>query len=178
MTTFLRLLGIIGAHALVQSLLILGDPVPTFHWSFALTFATSFCALVAALWAITAVMAGNWDWQVLAAVVGTVALAAAAGILMPVLTPLVLTVGIALACCIANRVKPLDFVRTNPVRTVVAFAGTAIGIVLLGIAAVGLGFLVTGAPGAFATWLVAGWTYVTIVRVWTIRSSDAPIVRV
>lgn len=170
MTTFLRLLGIIGAHALVQSLLILGDPVATFQWSFALTFAASFSALVVALWAITAVMAGNWHWRVLATVVGTVALGVAAGILMPVLTPLVLTVGIALACCVANRVKPLDFVRTNPVRTVIAFAGTAIGIVLLGIAAVGLGFLVTGAPGAFATWLIAGWTYAMIVRVWTVRS--------
>lgn len=77
---------------------------------------------------------------------------------------------------------PRCFVR-HPVRAVLLAMATVIAVVLIGVAALLLGFLVTGWLGAFATWAVGGALVAVLVRAWARlaarrRPTDQPLARV
>lgn len=167
------LVPVVAGQALVQTLLVLGDPVATGDPSFAARVVASAAALVlmVATLAIAALAAvdgrpftGAGTWRRLVPVAGwTIALgvlAGAASVVAIWLGPVLLLPGLllpAVAAAPGNPVPPMvRAVRNAPGRALTTLVGFVLLAAVSWVIALLLGFLVTGPAAAALTWLWFG----------------------
>ena len=167
-------------HAVLQGVLVLGDPVPAVSWPFALRAVTSVLAIVVLVWLVvcwasTAVDGGSrsgWSLArhrtsllVWAAALGLVAVAAA--LVNVLLAPVTLVLAAFVLPQVAAGARnpaaaALESVRAAPLHTVGAVLTLAVLVVLGAVAALLLGFFVTGVLAAVVTWLWFGASIVVV----------------
>lgn len=171
---------VIGAAAAQAGLVALPLSAATVVASFAL------CAIALALVvaeARSAVTRAPFRWPrvsgyaaatlVGAAVVAAALLGPVAALVATVVALPVVTVTAAGGGALVAVITPF---RRHPIIAVVALLASAVAIAIAGIAALLLGFFITGAAGAAATWLVFGVIAVVLVLGWTVlhvRSSPS-----
>ncbi len=159
------------ANAAVQTLLLIGDPVPAVDAWFAVALALSITALVVAVAGVTAGVSGTGRGHLRAwprvgllgwALVLTVVTAASAVLspplaLVPLLAAIVLLPAAAVAAGVgaAFRLAARVF-RRAPVRAASTLLGAVVLLGLAWLAALLLGFFATGWPASLATWIVFG----------------------
>lgn len=173
MSRALAVVGIVLAHAVLQALTVLGDPVPIVSLGFAASFALSLVLLAVAAWAATTlILRAPWHWTGLAWMLGLVVIATALSIVAPVATPLALLVGLVLVPSVIAGTGPLGGLRAfrqHPVRHVFGLLGALALIVVGWAAALVLGLFVTGFVAAVATWVVFGALGALVVAGWRER---------
>ncbi len=176
---------VVVVSALIQALTVLGDPVPTSSSGFAGLVLASVTALLLALW-ITAstaldVVDGNASgalsrvWRrpgVLGWCVVLTGLAVALAILFPLLPAVVILVALLiLPAAVDGHRNPFRAVsatvRRSPGRCAVACVVTILAYILGWVAALVLGFFVTGMVAAFLTWVWFGATATVLLVYWS-----------
>ena len=162
---------VIVGNAAAQTALVAANPVPQARWGFGALAAASLFALVAAVWlTVQAAIGGREHWRAgLAWSAGVVLLAAAAAVLLPLATPVILIVGLLVLPAAADGehnpvAAGLRTLRQAPLRATLALIGAAAAIATTWLVALLLGFFLTGTPAAFATWLWAGLAMTVVVR--------------
>ncbi|KQU57242.1 hypothetical protein ASG84_16715 [Rhodococcus sp. Leaf278] len=179
------LAAVVVVSALIQALTVLGDPVPMSSLGFAGLVLASGAAVVLALW-ITAstaldVVDGNASgalgraWRrpgVLVWCVVLTGVAAALAILFPLLPAVVILVALLiLPAAVDGHRHPFRAasatVGQSPGRCAVAVAVTIVAYILGWVAALVLGFFVTGLVAAFLTWVWFGATAAVLLTYWS-----------
>lgn len=175
---------VVVGNAVVQALLVLGDPVAEPDLGFTARVVVSAIAVVltvaaAAIAALAAVdgrpLTGADTWRRLVPVVGwTVGLgvlAACASLLVVWLGPLVLLTGSLLPAVAAGPGNPVPpawrGLRAGPVRALVTTLAYLLLVVVGWVIALLLGLLVTGPLAAAATWLWLGLAAVVMLCAWS-----------
>ena len=186
---------VVLGHAVLQGLLVLGDPTPEATWSFALRALVSVLAILVLVWLVVcwARVAADSDrrsgWSLARRRPAVLAWAAGLGVVafVAVLVHLYLTpVALLLAAFVlpqvaaaASRPVPRAFetVRQAPLRTVLSVLAFT-GLLILGwVVALLLGFFVTGVLAAVVTWLWFGASTVVLACVFTaLADATAPVV--
>jgi hypothetical protein len=162
---------IIVVGAVIQALLVLGDPVPTTSWWFSVRVLASALVLILALW-LTMGFAAHTDGRssprLLLAVTVAVLCGIVAGILNPILPLLVALISLPVLSAVAAG--PLRAVTRTitfaPIRTFLGFAGATVLIIVNVVAGLVLGFFVTGVVAAGITWLVFGTSAAILATYW------------
>lgn len=164
----LLLAAIVVAHAAIQCLLVLGDPVPAGDLGFAALTVASVVALILATWAGLGVITGTWNTRGLAWVTGAVVLTAVLSVLLPplALVGLVLALFVVPAGAAGDPLGGFRAFRRTPVRHVLAILGVVLACVVAWVGALLLGLLVTGVAASPATWLVFGVLGVLVLSSW------------
>lgn len=162
------LAAIVVAHAAVQGLLVLGDPVPTGDLGFVALTVVSVVALIVATWAGLSVVTRAWTVRGLAWVAAAVVLTAVLSVLLPplALVGLVLALFVVPASAAGDPLDGFRAFRRTPVRHVLAILGVVLACVVAWVAALLLGLLVTGVAASVATWLVFGVLGVLVLSSW------------
>lgn len=167
--------GVVLVHALVQAACVLPGATPAVGGGFLGLLAVSTVMLIAAATA-TLVLVGAPGVRrprvvrALAAVVVSLVVVGA----LTVLSPLAGAVGLLVAVVVSSSTGNADAgaldgprsFRWHPFRAVLLLAATALAIVVMVIAALVLGLFVTGAFGAFLTWIAAGLLTALTARGW------------
>lgn len=167
--------GVVLVHALVQALLVLPGLTPAMGVGFVALATASAVALVA-FSATTLVLVGTPGARrprivrALAAVIVALVVVGA----LTVLSPLAGAVGLLAAFVVASPAGGADAgaldgprsFRRHSFRAVLLLVATALTIVVAVVAALVLGLFLTGAFGAFLTWVVAGALVVLTARGW------------
>lgn len=166
---------VVVAHALVQAVCVAPGLTPAASPAFLGLFAVSAVAFVTAATALV-VLVGAVDGRrprmrrALAAVVVAVIVVGALAIAWPAaLIPAVLVALVAASPAGNTEATVLSGFGTfarHPVRAVVLAVVTLLALVVLGLAALLFGFLVTGWMGALATWVLSGAIVALLVRAW------------
>ncbi|MDI9915661.1 hypothetical protein [Rhodococcus sp. IEGM 1379] len=157
--------------AVIQALLVLGDPVPTTSWWFAARVLASASVLILSLW-LTMSFAAHTDTpfssRLLLAATVTVLCGIVAGILNPILPLLVAVMSLpVLSAAAAGPLKEVTRTITfAPIRTSLGLAGSAVLIIVNVVAGLLLGFFVTGVVAAAITWLVFGISATILATHW------------
>jgi len=164
----LLLAAIVVANAVIQGLLVLGDPVPAGDLGFVALAVASVVSLILAAWAGLGVLTSTWTLRGLAWVAAAVLVTSVLSVLLP---PLAL-VGVVLALIVVPAAvagQPLDgfraFRRTR-VRHVLAILVVIVVCVVAWVVALLLGLLVTGVAASVATWLLFGVLGVLVLNAW------------
>ena len=164
----LLLVAIVVANAVVQGLLILGDPVPAGDLGFVALALASVVALVLAAWAALGVLTGAWKLRGLAWVAAAVLVTSMLSVLLPplALVGLVLALIVVPAGAAGNPVDGFHAFRRTPVRHVLAILVVVVVCVMAWAVALLLGLLVTGVAASVATWLWFGLLGVLVLGAW------------
>lgn len=169
-------------NAVVQAATVAPALTPVPGAGFLALAVGSFLAFSAALAAVAAaaraaVTGGRMPWPHWWVWIGS-ALAVLAVTASALLSPLAVPVAAVLALVVVPGIAAGDglagvrvFAR-RPWRAILLAIGSLLAIVVLWIAALLLGFFVTGAIAAFATWLVSGAVAVMLVCAWTSLVSE------
>lgn len=165
--------GIVLANAGVQAATVLGDPVPAAEARFAALVAGSLAAVVATVWAVQLLLSHR-SWRasgILLAVVAIGVIAAAlAGIAWEPLIVLVLLLGAVVLPGVAAGAgmgAGLRVFRSVPGRAILGALAVIVLCAVCWIAALMLGFFVTGPIAAFGTWVFFGAAGVAALAMWT-----------
>jgi len=164
----LLLVAIVVANAVVQGLLILGDPVPAGDLGFVALALASVVALVLAAWAALGVLTGAWKLSGLAWVAAAVLVTSVLSVLLPplALVGLVLALIVVPAGAAGNPLDGFRAFRRTPVRHVLAILVVVVVCVMAWAVALLLGLLVTGVAASVATWLWFGLLGVLVLGAW------------
>ncbi len=166
-------LPVVVADAVIQALLVASDPVPTFSIGFGALVVTSAAAVVIALWcsavAAEAAVGGvpraapariRQRPAVAVWVLGVGLVAALAGLVQPLLAPLVLVLGgfvlAAAATGRRNALTGLQVLWRSPLRSMVTVVLAVLAFALSWIVALVLGLFLTGVAAAALTWVWLG----------------------
>jgi len=160
MSAWKKVLPAVVITAAVQAALVWPALTPSSGALFLLLVAASFAVTVAAVSVIAGAFAPAPNWQPLVAWSAAIVLVAVlTAIAALALTPVVLLLGLITVPPVAHAVSPhrgfLVF-RRHPAHAILLSLGMLALSYLAWIAALLLGFFVTGVLGAFATWLVFG----------------------
>ncbi len=167
--------GVVLVNALVQALCVLPGATPAVGGGFLGLLAVSTVVLIAAATA-TLVLVGAPGVRrprvvrALAAVIVALVVVAA----LTVLSPLAGAVGLLVAIVVASPAGNADAgaldgprsFRQHPFRAVLLLVATVLAIAVAMVAALVFGLFVTGAFGAFSTWVVGGVVLAMIARGW------------
>lgn len=153
-----RVAGVVVGHALVQTLLVLGDPVPGSGVGPTVRTVASFAAVLAALVATTSLVTGSRRWSsVTGAAAALLALAVVGTLVSAVVSGLVVVVGAAVLPAVARGASapahPLG--RAWPAWPAWV-AGVVVLVALCRVVALFAGFLLAPVAAAGVTWLVSG----------------------
>ncbi|GAA0992362.1 hypothetical protein GCM10009563_06610 [Subtercola frigoramans] len=154
-------------NAAVQALLVAGDPIPGVSWWFAVLVLLSFAAVTVTVWLGCALLEPLlYDGadrrparlRLLVWSAASVAIAAIAGVIVPALAVLPALLAAFVLPPVARGSKApshhaASVFRRHPVRAVITAIGGVVLLVLSCLAALLLGFFITG-------WLAAGLTWV------------------
>jgi len=162
---------IIVVGALIQALLVLGDPVPTTSWSFAIRVLSSALVLILML-TLTMGFAAHTNTRfsprLFLAVTIAVLCGIVAGILNPILPLLVALISLPVLSAVA--VGPVKAVARTitfaPIRTFLGLTGSTVLIIANVVAGLLHGFFVTGPAAAGMTWLVFGISATILATYW------------
>ncbi|MFN3340090.1 MAG: hypothetical protein ACK40Z_10385 [Dietzia sp.] len=171
--------------ALVQSLLVVGDPTPEGAWGFALRVVVSGLALIGALWLIVgaAATAVRVDASVsmpsirlLAGVTAVVVTGALAAVLSPILPIVVAAVALPLLSALAVEPRSTAFrtFRYSPGRALLGVFWIAMLFIANWVIALLLGFFIAGPVAAALTWVVFGFSTAILANYWAALHSRAP----
>ncbi|MTD13616.1 hypothetical protein GIS00_06620 [Nakamurella sp. YIM 132087] len=161
----------------LQTLLIIGDPIAEVGWGFGLRVLASFLVVVLAVSAVVAAATDAAAGEPAAVrrptmlfwVAGFGLLAIGAAVLSPWLVSVVLLLGVmvlpavAVAAPVGSAFRAIGRV---PLRAVLAVLGFVLLAVISWVLALMLGFFVTGLAGAALTWLWFGLLLVLVQRWW------------
>ncbi|WP_354057243.1 hypothetical protein [Dietzia sp. 2505] len=170
---------VVIVNALVQALLVVGDPTPGSAWGFALRVGASGLATILALWLIVGASAAAVDAEaasvtpptrLLSGATVAVVLGVLAGVISPAL-PVVVAAG-AVPLLTALAARP----RAHALHTITCARGRALlgvfWVVLLSIVnwviALVLGFFVGGPVSAALTWVVFGFSASILATHWAV----------
>ncbi|MCJ1706178.1 hypothetical protein [Microbacterium sp. VKM Ac-2923] len=179
------LAAVVLAHAAVQALCVVPGLTPAASPAFLGLVGASVAALVAAS-TVVLVRAGEPGEEsvrrraaraVAAVVVALLIVGALAVISAPAVVPAVVVAFVIAAPAGNGGATALDGLRAfarHPLRSVLLALATLLGVMLLAVAAFAWGFFVTGALGAFATWVVTGSVGTVLVRAWARRAVRPP----
>ncbi len=168
---------VVVGNALVQGLLVLGDPMATTSWAFAARVLVSAAAVLLTVAFLVAVArsgalgarTGRPSGALLGWTTGLGVLVGAVAVVYPWVVPVLLVLGVVPLTAVAER-APLGYGagplrHPRPALTVVAFVLLA---TLGWPVALVLGFFVTGPVAAAATWLWFGLTAALIATNWAV----------
>jgi hypothetical protein len=179
-------LPVVAVNAVLQALMVLGDPVPAASWTFGLLVVGSLLVMVvsialmtgAAIAAVdghprTALSRAGQRPSVAAWVLGLAVLALAGAVVNPLIAPLVLLLGTFVLPAVAAGarhpvVAGFGAVARRPLLYLLAVAGFLILIALSWLLALVLGFFVTGFLGALATWVWFGAVAAVVLCLWCV----------
>lgn len=157
---------IILVGAVIQALLVVGDPVPTTSWSFASRATASAVVLIALVWLTIGIADSRPSARLLLATVIAVISGIAAGILNPVLALLVALISLPILTAAGSLKRSVQTIMLSPVRTFLGFAWAAVLLIVNAVVALVLGFFVTGPVAAGITWLVFGISAAILATYW------------
>ncbi|GAB2911080.1 hypothetical protein GCM10027047_06670 [Rhodococcus aerolatus] len=157
---------VVVAHAVVQALLVVGDPVPATAPAFLGRLAASVVAVAVAGWLLArrvrpGARAARPSPHALVGWLVAVVLVAAAAVVHPLVGALAVVVALPLLTGAGRSL------RRHPGRTVVAVVLTVAALVLTWVVSLLLGLFVTGVLGAGATWLWTGLVAALLLRRWS-----------
>lgn len=162
---------IIVVGAVMQALLVVGDPVPTMSWWFSVRVLASALVLVLMVW-LTIGFAAHTDARfsprLLLAVTVAVLCGIVAGILNPILVLLVAVTSLpVLSAAAAGTLTTVTRTITfAPIRAFLGLAWSAVLIIANVVAGLVLGFFVTGPVAAGITWFVFGTSAAILATYW------------
>ena len=162
MKRFAAVASVVVVQAVIQALLVLGDPTPTWSPTFVLLAIASAAELVLAVWLVARLVSpgpGAPLRRVL--VLGVVAVAV--GLLSPFAVPVVLVLGAPWLVGASPRAAPLH----SAVLIVVGLAAAVISWIVL----IAVGFFVGGPVAAFLTWLWLGAVGAVVLWRWAARAA-------
>lgn len=171
--------------ALVQSLLVVGDPTPEGAWGFALRVAVSGLALIGALWLIVGAAAtavkvdasfSMPSFRLLTGVTAVVVIGALAGVLSPILPIVVAAAALPLLSALAVEPRTTAFraFKYSPGRALLGVFWTATLFVVNWVIALMLGFFIAGPVAAALTWVAFGFSTAILATYWAALHSRAP----
>ncbi|MFN3600042.1 MAG: hypothetical protein ACK4UY_01485 [Dietzia sp.] len=163
--------------ALVQSLLVVGDPTPEGAWGFALRVVMSGLALIGALWLIVGAAAtavkvdarfSMPSIRLLTGVTAAVVIGALTGVLSPILPIVVAAVALPLLSALAVEPRTTAFrtVTYSPGRALLGYLWIAVLSIVNWVIALMLGFFVAGPVAAALTWVVFGFSTAVLATYW------------
>lgn len=172
-------LPVVIVGALVQALLVVGDPTPEGAWGFALRVVVSGLAMVVALWLTVGAAATAVDVderfsipsiRLLIGVTAAVVVGALAGVLSPILPIVVAAAGLPLLSALAVRPRTAAFrtVTYSPGRALLGFFWVAVLFFVNWVIALVLGFFVDGPVAAALTWAVFGLSTAILATYWAV----------
>ncbi|KZF07199.1 MAG: hypothetical protein WBD41_00880 [Rhodococcus sp. (in: high G+C Gram-positive bacteria)] len=164
-------LPIILVGALIQALLVVGDPVPTVSWWFSVKAVASALVLIVTIWLTMGFAAhtnSRFSLRLLLSVTVAVICGVAAGVLNPILALVVALVSLpVLSAAAAGPLRSVArTIRFAPLRAFFGLAWAAVLIIVNVVAALVLGFFVTGPVAAGITWLVFGISATSLATYW------------
>lgn len=172
MKRVLLIAAVVVVNAVVQALCVVPGATPAVAPGFLGLLAVSVVALVAAATAVVAVVGGpgaRWRRALAAVVValvivGTLAVLSSTTLLPALLVAFVFAspAGIPDATAWSG---PRAF-AWHPVRAILLAVATSVALIVLAVAALLFGFLVTGGLGSFLTWVVVGALTALLARAW------------
>lgn len=154
--------GIVVVHAAVQTLLVVGDPVPAPGPGFVLRAAASAVAVLVAVVAVTLLVSRGRGrtGAVTVTAVGVLVLAVAAALIDPPASAAVLLVGAAVLPAVALGARPgariVTAVRHHPVAAAAWVSGVVVLLVLTYVSGVVAGLLLGTPVAAAAIGVIAG----------------------
>ncbi|MGU3432395.1 hypothetical protein ACNHUS_05210 [Actinomycetes bacterium M1A6_2h] len=159
----------------VQTLLVVGDPVPTLSWAFVARAVASFVSVVLAFW-----IGFGGGRRVLGWTAALAALAVVAAVANPFLPVLVAVAGLLVLPVVADGAAVTSVGRTitgAPLRFVVALLVFVLAVAVTWAVALVLGLFVTGPIAAGLTWLWFGLVATAVVAQWSsLRRHASPTV--
>lgn len=170
-------LPVVIVNALLQAVLVVGDPTPGGAWGFALRVGASGLAMILALWLIVGASAAAVDadarfsippMTVLIGATAAVVLGVLAGVVSPILPVVVAVAAVPLLASLATRPSPgvLRTVTCTPGRALLGFFWTALLFFVNWAVALVLGFFVGGPVSAALTWMVFGFSAAILATQW------------
>jgi hypothetical protein len=163
---------VVLGNAVVQALCVLPGATPAVDPLFLALLAASVLSLVAAATAVVALVGGpgaRWVRALAAVVVALVIVGALAVVSSATVVPSLLVAVVLVSPAgdpDATAWGGLRAFARHPVRAVLLAVLTLLAIVVLSVAALLLGFLVTGWLGSLLTWIVVGAAAALLVRAW------------
>ncbi|MBQ9917915.1 MAG: hypothetical protein IJO71_12060 [Microbacterium sp.] len=172
MRRVLLVAAVVLGNAVVQALCVLPGATPAVDPLFLALLAASVLSLVAAATAVVALVGGpgaRWVRALAAVVVALVIVGALAVVSSATVVPSLLVAVVLVSPAgdpDATAWGGLRAFARHPVRAVLLAVLTLLAIVVLSVAALLLGFLVTGWLGSLLTWIVVGAAAALLVRAW------------
>ncbi|SNS59907.1 hypothetical protein [Rhodococcoides kyotonense] len=157
---------IILVGAVIQALLVVGDPVPTTSWGFMVRALASTVVSIALVWLIVGIANNRLSGRLLVATAVAVIAGIAAGVLNPVLALLVAVIALPVLTAAGSLKNSIRTIRFAPIRSFLGFAWAAMLLIVDVVAALLLGFFVTGPVAAGLTWIVFGISAVILAVHW------------
>ena len=170
-------LPVVLVGAIVQGLLVVGDPTPHVDWVFALRVVVSGLVMIVVVWLIVGVAATAVDAdaglsipsiRLLIGVTSAVVGGALAGVLSPILPIVVAVAGLPVLSALAVRpwTAPIRMVMVSPFRTLLGFVLVATLFIVIWVTALLLGFFIAGPVAAMLTWVVFGFSTAIAATYW------------
>ncbi|WP_072806064.1 hypothetical protein [Rhodococcoides yunnanense] len=169
MKRFLVCASIILVGAVIQALLVVGDPIPTQSWAFSLRVVASASVLILLVWSTFGIVDDNrLTLRLLLVTIVAVFCGILAGILNPVLALVVAVISLpVLAAAAAGPVHAVTrTIKAAPVRVFLGLAWAAVLLIVNAAVALVLGFFVTGPAAAGLTWLAFGISAAVLAIYW------------
>lgn len=170
---------VVIVNALVQALVVVGDPTPGGTWGFALRVGASGLAMILALWMIVGASAAAVDagavsmtppTRLLSGATVAVVLGVLAGVLSPVLPVVVAAVAMPLLTALAARPRAhaLHTVKCGRGRALLGAFWVALLFIVNWVIALLLGFFIGGPVSAALSWVVFGFSASILASHWAV----------
>lgn len=162
---------IVVIGAVVQALTVIGDPVPTMSWGFSARVLVSMSVSTLTVWLLMSLAVrpkARFSPRLLLAVTVAVLCGIVAGILDPILALLVALISLpVLSAAATGSVKAvIPTITFAPIRVFLGLIWAVLLMIVNVVAALFLGFFVTGPVAAGITWLLFGVSAAILTTHW------------